>query len=325
MVLPDAAAGASTPYVYHAAAGDYAIEMLRGRASVQDRGGFLGPAAHPAGAVGLRREPGHAVVGAAGGVRGLRCGVRRGSQLLFLPGVPGQRERVAVSGELLARHRAAPGQRVGLGDGDRHGQRQPRGHLPGAWPRAPTGSGSGTSTPTQRTICPAGLRAAAADADADTHAHTALSAQRGRAPGTGPRGIAFERGQVYRFRLEGGGGSFPAIVRTGNRSAFRLTTGSQSSLDCSAGGQLDRVRQLQAVQLHVCASGVSSAIEVIKASDYSLLAQYPLYVAGETPPDARRGAGFGRKLRGAAGGPHRAEHPDQHVCATGPTWSVESI
>ena len=103
-----------------------------------------------------------------------------------------------------------------------------------------------------------------------------------------PRSVRYEKDRVYRFRLEGGQASFPAIVRTGNRTAFPLTTDPNTSLDCTAGGQVDNVAQLQVVYLHVCANAVSSAVEVIKASDYSLLAQYPLYVAGDTPstPDS---------------------------------------
>ena len=99
-----------------------------------------------------------------------------------------------------------------------------------------------------------------------------------------PRSVRYELGHVYRFRLEGGEGSFPAIVRTGDQTAFPLTTEPDSELDCSAAGQVDNIAQLQVLYLHVCGDAVSSAIEVIKASDYSLLAQYPLYVAGATPP-----------------------------------------
>lgn len=98
-----------------------------------------------------------------------------------------------------------------------------------------------------------------------------------------PRGVAYESGQVYQFRVEGGEGSFPAIVRSSNDTAFRLTTGQADQLDCSAGSEVSVARVLQVVYVHVCATAAGSTIEVVKESDYSLLAQYPVYVAGETP------------------------------------------
>ena len=97
-----------------------------------------------------------------------------------------------------------------------------------------------------------------------------------------PQGVQYERDQAYRFRLEGGESSFPAIIRLDNSADFALTT--TNTLDCSAGSQLQDVGQLDVVYLHVCAAATNANISVIKQSDFSLLAQYPIYVPGEEIP-----------------------------------------
>ncbi len=99
-----------------------------------------------------------------------------------------------------------------------------------------------------------------------------------------PRGIRYEAGEVYRFRVEGGAGSFPAIVRSSNGDAFRITTEPDSSLDCNAGSELDNVRALQVVYVHACATAAGSTIEVLRRSDYALLAQYGIQSRGEDLP-----------------------------------------
>ncbi len=97
-----------------------------------------------------------------------------------------------------------------------------------------------------------------------------------------PQGILYERGQVYRFRLEGAEASFPAIIRVDNASEFALSA--TDTLDCSAASQLEDVGQLDAVYLHVCGAATNANIPVIKQSDFSLLAQYAIYVPGEEIP-----------------------------------------
>ena len=106
-----------------------------------------------------------------------------------------------------------------------------------------------------------------------------------------PRGVAYEENQVYRFRVEGGEASFPALVRSTNGAAVRITTGSAATLDCAAGSQADDVEQLDAIYLHVCAVATGATIEVVRQSDYTLLAQYGIHVPGgpATRPSAVSG------------------------------------
>ena len=59
-----------------------------------------------------------------------------------------------------------------------------------------------------------------------------------------PRGVAYEDNEVYRFRVEGGAGSFPALIRSSNATAVRVTGSSGSTLDCTAAAQVDDLDQL---------------------------------------------------------------------------------
>ena len=93
-----------------------------------------------------------------------------------------------------------------------------------------------------------------------------------------PPSVGYRANQVYRFRLEGGDNSFPALVRVTNDADFALSD--SSAMDCSAGSQVDGVEQLGAVYLRVCGTAVSTAIEVVRESDFSLLASYGIYVSG---------------------------------------------
>ena len=99
-----------------------------------------------------------------------------------------------------------------------------------------------------------------------------------------PRGVAYEDNEVYRFRVEGGAGSFPVLIRSSNATAVRVTGSSGSTLDCTAGARVDDLDQLDAVYVHVCDGGVSSTLEIIKEADYSLLAQYSIFVGGGPAP-----------------------------------------
>ena len=93
-----------------------------------------------------------------------------------------------------------------------------------------------------------------------------------------PQSVNYEENEVYQFRLEGSEDSFPALVRLGNGADFALTT--SSSLDCSAGDEVDDLDQLDAVYLHVCASAANTSIEVVRESDFTLLASYGIHVSG---------------------------------------------
>ena len=93
-----------------------------------------------------------------------------------------------------------------------------------------------------------------------------------------PQSVNYVENRVYQFRLEGSEDSFPALVRIGNGNDFALS--SSSSLDCSAGDEVDDLDQLDAVHLHVCAAPANSAIEVVRESDFTLLASYGIYVSG---------------------------------------------
>ena len=102
-----------------------------------------------------------------------------------------------------------------------------------------------------------------------------------------PRGIRYESGRAYRFRVEGGPGSFPALARASG-NAFRLTAGNASAHDCSAGSEVTDLNVLDVVHLHVCAAAAGAAIELVRESDYAILATYNVRSAGgEMPtPDA---------------------------------------
>ena len=97
-----------------------------------------------------------------------------------------------------------------------------------------------------------------------------------------PRGLPYENNRVYRFRLEGGAGSFPATVRLDNAADFALSA--SDTLDCSAGSQVADLGQLDAVYLRVCGAPAAGNVSVIKQTDYSLLATYVIAVSGGTPP-----------------------------------------
>ena len=104
-----------------------------------------------------------------------------------------------------------------------------------------------------------------------------------------PLGVAYEENEVYSFRLEGGEASFPALVRVDNGADFALT--SSGGLDCSAGDRVDDLDQLDAVYLHVCDEGTGATIQVIKESDYSLLAAYSIFVPGPPLPKPTAASG----------------------------------
>ena len=93
-----------------------------------------------------------------------------------------------------------------------------------------------------------------------------------------PQSVNYQENRVYRFRLEGSEDSFPARVRIGNGTDFALS--SSSSLDCSASDEVDDLDQLDAVYLHVCDAPANTAIEVVRESDFTLLASYGIYVSG---------------------------------------------
>ena len=104
-----------------------------------------------------------------------------------------------------------------------------------------------------------------------------------------PVGVAYEENEVYAFRLEGGEASFPVLVRVDNDADFALT--SSGGLDCSAGDRVDDLDQLQAIHLHVCDEGTGATIQVIKESDYSLLATYSIFVPGPPLPKPTAASG----------------------------------
>lgn len=99
--------------------------------------------------------------------------------------------------------------------------------------------------------------------------------------------MRYENGQAYRFRVEGGTGSFPALARVSG-PGFRITSGNAPNHDCAAGPEITSVGALDAMHVHVCAAAAGAAIEVLRESDYAILATYNVRSAGgETPtPDA---------------------------------------
>ena len=97
-----------------------------------------------------------------------------------------------------------------------------------------------------------------------------------------PRSVTYEENRPYVFRVEGAPEAFPVTVRLDN-SNLGLSSGADTSVDCSAGAEAAGVAHLAQVTLHVCAAGTGATIEAVRESDQALMAAYTIYVSGGAP------------------------------------------
>ena len=95
-----------------------------------------------------------------------------------------------------------------------------------------------------------------------------------------PRGIRYEPNTVYRFRLEGSGGYFPVTVRATNATAVKVSAGDSDALDCGGEAEIQGANSLDVIHVHICAAGFNATLQVVNEADRSLLAQYTIFVAG---------------------------------------------
>lgn len=98
-----------------------------------------------------------------------------------------------------------------------------------------------------------------------------------------PRSVAYEENRPYVFRVEGAPEAFPVTVRLDNSADFGVTSGADTSVDCSAGAETAGVAHLGQITLHVCAAGTGATIEAVRESDQGLMAAYSIYVSGGAP------------------------------------------
>ena len=99
-----------------------------------------------------------------------------------------------------------------------------------------------------------------------------------------PKGVKYETNQVYAFRVEGGSASFPVVLRSSDPDNVRITTGSDSDLDCDAGSEATIDAPLEMVFVHICGEGINPTIEIVRESDLSILASYGIDVSDGTLP-----------------------------------------
>ena len=95
-----------------------------------------------------------------------------------------------------------------------------------------------------------------------------------------PRGTRYQPNQVYRFRLEGAAGYFPVTVRTSNAEAVKVSAGDSDALDCQGEAEIQGANPLDVIHVHICAAGFNATLQVVNEADRALLAQYTIFVAG---------------------------------------------
>ena len=95
-----------------------------------------------------------------------------------------------------------------------------------------------------------------------------------------PRGIRYQPNQVYRFRLEGAAGYFPVTVRTANAEAVKVSAGDSDALDCQGEAEIQGANPLDLLHVHICDAGFNTTLQVVNESDSALVAQYTIFVAG---------------------------------------------
>ena len=95
-----------------------------------------------------------------------------------------------------------------------------------------------------------------------------------------PRGTRYQPNKVYRFRLEGAAGYFPVTVRTANAEAVKVSAGDSDALDCQGEAEIQGANPLDVIHVHICAAGFNATLQVVNEADRALLAQYTIFVAG---------------------------------------------
>ena len=98
-----------------------------------------------------------------------------------------------------------------------------------------------------------------------------------------PRGIRYQPNKVYRFRLEGAAGYFPVTVRATNAAAVKVSAGDSDTLDCEGEAEIEGANPLDVIFVHICAASFNATLQVVNETDRALLAQYTIFVAGAGP------------------------------------------
>ena len=278
MAITTVSSGSAVPYVYTAAAGEYAIEVVPDRASANAGGGFSGQ---------LQTQPGLSGCDVNLGTLGSDPISAFGSYDVEC----GDTKKFFVYLEFQASISASAS---GVGFTPRIELR------PGSASDAATPDATDTGNPADiyRQVTSGSYRLNLEQITADDTYNVTFQAF-GLPPPTrtpiptptprfqanldvrlepNPRAVDYEENMAYQFRLEGAENSFPALARITNDADFALTA--SSGLDCSAGDEVDELDQLDAVYLHVCSAPASTAIEVVRESDFTLLASYLVQVSG---------------------------------------------
>ena len=98
-----------------------------------------------------------------------------------------------------------------------------------------------------------------------------------------PRGIRYEPNEVYRFRLEGAAVHFPVTVRASNADAVKVSAGDSDTLDCEGESEIFEANPLDVIFVHICAAGFNATLQVVNEADSVFVAQYTIFVAGAAP------------------------------------------
>ena len=98
-----------------------------------------------------------------------------------------------------------------------------------------------------------------------------------------PRGTRYQPNTAYRFRLEGAAGYFPVTVRASNADAVKVSAGDSDALDCQGEAEIQGANPLDVIHVHICAAGFNATLQVVNEADRALLAQYTIFVAGAAP------------------------------------------
>ena len=275
-----ASGGASTPFVYHAAAGRYALEVVRGARSSQTSGQFRGT---------LQTQPKLDSCLVNLGVLTLQeialfggydedCGDRRDYYF-------GMDYRADVSASATA-----------VGFTPRMSLRQAS-----ASDRARAiGTVSGNPGDLYETVTSGVYRLTVEGIVANATYNVSLQAfglpQPTRTPvpsptprfqpnqdvrlDPDPRGIRYQPNKVYRFRLEGATGYFPVTVRATNAAAVKVSAGDSDTLDCEGEAEIQGANPLDVIFVHICAAGFNATLQVVNEANRVLLAQYTIFVSG---------------------------------------------
>ena len=279
-IFGKASSGTSTPFIYHAEAGQYVLEVVLGASSSETSGGFRGT---------LQTQPkldtclvnlGTLTLDGIAGFGGYdpNCGDRR-DYLFHLE------YRADVSASVTA-----------------------RGFIPEISLRQARASDGATAIAEENTnpgdlyetVAAGAYRVTVEGIAADSNYNLSLQAfglpQPTRTPiptptprfqpnrdvrlDPDPRGTRYQPNTVYRFRLEGTAGYFPVTVRATNAEAVKVSAGDSDALDCQGEAEIQGANPLDRIHVHICAAGFNATLQVVNEADGGLLAQYTIFVAG---------------------------------------------